>query len=121
MTVYRAGLPVLDPPDTIPTPDAHDDHPRVGIENSQPKIDDEHPRVGIDNSRLRAHEPGSGLSKLDRPLGADSDTPIEVDQVNTFEGERDHPFSFFYLSSEDCREAHNIDSPDAELTTGAMA
>ena len=56
------------------------------------------------------------MSKFDRPLGADSDTPIEVDQVNTFEGECDHPFSFFYLSSEDCREAHNIDSPDAELT-----
>ena len=49
----------------------------------------------------------------------DAHEPFEIDHVNldAFEGERDdHPFSFFYLSSEDCREAHNIDSPDAELT-----
>ena len=78
-TVYRAGLPVLAPPDTIPTPDAHDDHPGKGSESSLQKIDDAHPGRGIDNSRLRTDEPGKGLSKFDRPLGADSDTPIEVD------------------------------------------
>ena len=76
------------------------------------------------NLRLRADEPGKGLSKFDRPLGADSDTPIEVDDdaievdladLATFEGECDHPFSFFYLSSEDCREVHNADDIDAEI------
>ena len=64
------------------------------------------------------------MSKFDRPLGADSDTPIEVDDdaievdladLATFEGECDHPFSFFYLSSEDCREVHNVDDVDAEI------
>ena len=30
-TVYPAGLPVLAPPDTIPTPDAHDDHPERAL------------------------------------------------------------------------------------------
>ena len=34
--------------------------------------------------------------------------------MSTFEGECDHPFSFFYLSSEDCR-AHNADDVDADL------
>ena len=107
-TVYRAGLPVLAPPDAIPTPDAHDDHPGKGSDSSLQKIDDAHPGRGIDNSRL----------------GADSDTPIEVDDdaievdladLATFEGECDHPFSFFYLSSEDCREVHNVDDVDVEI------
>ena len=122
-TVYRAGLPVLAPPDAIPTPAAHDDHPEKGSDSSSRKIDDAHPGRGIDNSRLRTDEPGKGLSKFDRPLGADSDTPIEVDDaievdfadLTTFEGECDHSFSFFYLSSEDCRQAHNADDVDAEI------
>ena len=122
LTVYRAGLPVLAPPDTIPTPEAHDDHPGTGSDSSSRKIDDAHPRVGIDNSRLRTDEPGTGLSKFDRPLGVDSHEPIEVDDIievdfadlNAFEGECDHPFSFFYLSSEDCR-VHNADDVDAEV------
>ena len=92
--VYRAGLPVLAPPDAIPTPDAHDDHPRKGSDSSSRKIDDAHPEKGIDNSKLRTDEPGKGLSKFDRPLGADSDTPIEADDaievdfadLTTFEG-----------------------------------
>ena len=43
--------------------------------------------------------------------------PLEVDHVdlNAFEGACGHPFSFFYLSSEECREAHSIDDQDAEL------
>ena len=118
-TVYRAGLPVLAPPDVIPTPDAHDDHPGRGSDS------DAQPGSGIDNSRLRTDEPGRGLSKFDRPLRADSDTPFEIDDdaieidhadLVTSEGECDHPFSFFYLSSEDCRdglpEVHNIDDVD---------
>ena len=42
---------------------------------------------------------------------------IEVDfaDLTTFEGECDHPFSFFYLSSEDCRQVHNVDDVDAEI------
>ena len=105
MTVYRAGLPVLAPPDVIPTPEAHDDLPQVGSDSSSRKIDDVHPRVDSDNSKLRTDEPGKGLSKFDRPLRVDSDEPIEVDfaDMSAFEGECDHPFSFFYLSSEDCR------------------
>ena len=55
--VYRAGLPVLAPPDIIPTPEAHDDHPGTGADSSSRKVDDAHPRVGIDNSRLRTDEP----------------------------------------------------------------
>ena len=83
-TVYRAGLPVLAPPDVIPTPDAQDDHPGSGSDSSLRKIDDANPGRGIDNSRLGTDEPGKGLpgralSKFDRPLAADSDTPIEVD------------------------------------------
>ena len=68
LTVYRAGLPVLAPPDVIPTPEAHDDLPRVGSDSSSRKIDDVHPRVDIDNSKLRTDEPGKGLSKFGRPL-----------------------------------------------------
>ena len=43
--------------------------------------------------------------------------PLEVDHVdlNASERESDHPISFFYLSSEDCREAHSIDDQDTEL------
>ena len=123
-TVYRAGLPVLAPPDAIPTPDAHDDHPGKGSDSSLQKIDDEHPGRGIDKPRLRTDEPGKGLSKFDRPLRTDSDAPIDVDddaiEVDfadqaTFEGECDHPFSFFCSSSEDCREVHNADDVDAEI------
>ena len=40
---------------------------------------DAQPGSGIDNSRLRTDEPGRGLSKFDRPLRADSDTPFEID------------------------------------------
>ena len=101
LTVYRAGLPVR-APDAIPTPEAHDDLPGTGTDSSSRKIDDAHPQAGIDNSKLRTDEPGTGLSKFDRP------------DLNTFEGECDHPFSFFYLSSEDCR-AHNADDVDADL------
>ena len=109
MTVYRADLPVLAPPDTIPTPEAHDDLPGTGSDSSSQKIDDAHPQAGIDNSRLRTDEPGTGLSKFDRPQGVDSHEPIEVDftDLNTFQGE-------FYLSSEDCR-ARNADDVDADL------
>ena len=116
LIVYRAGLPVLAPPDTIPTPETHDDLPGTGSDSSLRKIDDVHPRADIDNSKLRTDEPGTGLSKFDRPLGVDSHEPIEVDfaDMSTFEGECDHPFSFFYLSSEDCR-AHNADDVDADL------
>ena len=92
----------------------------MGSDSSLRKIDDAHPRVGIDNSRLRADEPEKGLSKFDRPLGVDSHEPIEVDDIiavdfadlNAFEWECDHPFSFFYLPSEDCR-VHNADDVDA--------
>ena len=116
MIVYRAGLPVLAPPDTIPTPEAHDDLPGTGSDSSSRKIDDALSQAGIDNSRLRTDEPATGLSKFDRPLGVDSHEPIEVDfaDMSTFEGECDHPFSFSYLSSEDCR-AHNADDVNADL------
>ena len=79
--------------------------------------------MDIDNSKLRTDEPGKGLSKFDRPLGADSEAPIELEDdaievdfadMSTFEGECDHPFSFFYLSSEDCR-VHQADDVDADL------
>ena len=33
-TVYKVGPLILDPPDTIPAPEAHDDHPRTGIDSS---------------------------------------------------------------------------------------
>ena len=107
-TVYRATLPVLAPPAMIPTPDAHDDHPKQGSDSSSRKIDDAHPRVGIDNSKLRTDEPGKGLSKFDRPLGVDSHEPIQVDDaievdfddLCAFEEECSHPFSFFYLTSD---------------------
>ena len=69
---------VLSPPDAIPTPDAHDDHPEKGSDSSSRKNDDAHPEKGIDKSRLRTDEPGKGLSKFDRPLGADSDTPLRL-------------------------------------------
>ena len=116
LTVHRAGLPVLAPPDAIPTPEAHDDHPEMGSDSSSRKIDDVHPQVGINNSRLRTDESEKGLSKFDRPLGVDSHEPIEIDfaDLNAFEGECDHPFSFFYLSSEDCR-VHNADDVDADV------
>ena len=71
LTVYRAGLPVLAPPDTIPTPETHDDLPGTGSDSSLQKLDDAHPQAGIDNSKLRTDEPGMGLSKFDRPLGVD--------------------------------------------------
>ena len=37
MTVYKAGLPVLAPPDTIPTPEPHDDHPGTAVDSSSRK------------------------------------------------------------------------------------
>ena len=72
-----------------------DDHPGTGSDSSSRQTDDAHPRVGIDNSRLGADEPGTGLSKFDRPLGVDLHEPIEVDELievddadlNAFEGE----------------------------------
>ena len=38
MTVYKAGLPVLAPPGTTPTPEPHDDHPGTGIDSSSRKL-----------------------------------------------------------------------------------
>ena len=38
--------------------------------------------------------------------------------MNSLEVERDHPFSFFYFSSEGCREAHSIDDLDTDLPMG---
>ena len=69
MAVYKAGHPVLAPPDTIPTPEPYDEHPGRDIDSSSQKNDDAHPGRGIDNSRLGTDEPGKGLSKFDRPLG----------------------------------------------------
>ena len=71
--------------------------------------------MGIDNSRLSTDEPDKGLTKFDRPLRVDSHEPIEVDyaDLNALAGECDHPFSFFHLSSGDCR-VHSTDDQDAE-------
>ena len=96
MTVYKAGIPVLAPPDTTPTPEPHD----ASLDgSSSQKIDDALPEWDIGNSRLRTDEPIKGLSRFDQPLRVDSHEPLEVDHVdlNAFEGECDHPFSFFYL------------------------
>ena len=60
MMVYKAGLPVLAPPDTIPTPKPHD---TALDDSSLRKIDDALPKRDIDNLRLRAHEPAKSLSK----------------------------------------------------------
>ena len=72
LTVYRAGLPVLAPPDIVPTPDAHDDLPRVGSDSSSRKIDDVHPRVDSDNSKLVKPslvitETGLGSESISKP------------------------------------------------------
>ena len=85
MTVYKAGLPVLAPPDTAPTPEPHN----ASLDaSSSRKMGDALPERDIDNSELRTDEPVKGMSKFDRPLTVDSAECLEVDHVdlNAFEG-----------------------------------
>ena len=63
-TGYKAGLPILVPPDTAPTPESHD---ATLDDSSSRNIDDALPERDIDNSRLRADEPAKGLTGFGLP------------------------------------------------------
>ena len=95
--VYKAGLPVLSPPDN---PDAGDEPPR------------------------RTVKPSDLGKTFDKPMEKDPEEPIELDHLHLIldEGEDGmNPFSFLYLSSEDCLASPasiEADLPPDNLTPG---